>query len=131
MVVGIARIVLGIPESRSLKDKRSVVRRVIDRVRHKFNAAVAEVDDLDAHRRATIGITVVSNDARHVSSMLETISSFVSTASSAVVLDRATEIEHYNDRAFGDSGRAHHFGTSTSTSVGFASAPDEDDDGEP
>ena len=97
MVVGIARIVLGIPESRSLKDKRAVVRRVIDRVRHKFNAAVAEVDDLDAHRRATIGITVVSNDGRHASSMLETITSFVSTASAGIVLDVATEIEHYTD----------------------------------
>ncbi len=101
MVVGIARIVLGIPESRSLKDKRRVVRRVIDRVRHTFNAAVAEVGDLDAHRRATIGITVVSNDSRHASSMLDNILSFAANASSAVVLDRATEIEHYTDH-FGD-----------------------------
>ena len=101
MVVGIARVVLGIPDSSSLKDKRRVVRSVIDRVRHKFNAAVAEVGDLDAHRRATIGITVVSNDVRHASSMLETITAFVSTASAGVVLDVSTEIEHYNDH-FGD-----------------------------
>jgi uncharacterized protein YlxP (DUF503 family) len=120
MVVGIARIVLGIPDSRSLKDKRAVVRRVIDRVRHKFNAAVAEVGDLDAHRRATIGITVVSNDVRHASSMLDTISSFVSTASAAVVLDRATEIEHYED----------HFGSS-SLETALGERFDGDDDGEP
>lgn len=119
MVVGIARVVLGIPESRSLKDKRAVVRRVIDRVRHKFNAAVAEVDDLDAHRRATIGITVVSNDTSHASSMLETITSFVSTASSGVVLDVATEIEHYTD----------HFGSSGDRT--FAGPHGADDDGEP
>jgi uncharacterized protein len=121
MVVGIARIVLGIPESRSLKDKRAVVRRVIDRVRHKFNAAVAEVGDLDAHRRATIGITVVSNDVRHASSMLETISSFVSTASAAVVLDRSTEIETYED----------HFGSSTLESSLSSPYGGGDDDGEP
>lgn len=101
MVVGIARIVLGIPEARSLKDKRSVVRRVIDRVRAKFNAAVAEVGDNDVHRRAVIGVSVVSNDRRHVNEMLDTILSFVSTASDGLVLDSAIEIETYED----------HFGT--------------------
>lgn len=97
MVVGIARIVLGIPEARSLKDKRSVVRRVIDRARAKFNAAIAEVGDLDAHRRAVIGVSVVSNDRRHANEMLDTIGSFVAGASEAVVLDRSTEIETYED----------------------------------
>src|SRR5262249_52766449 len=97
MVVGISRIVLGIPEARSLKDKRSVVRRVIDRVRNKFNAAVAEVGDLDVHRRAVIGVSVVSNDRRHANEMLDTIGAFVSGASEAVVLDRAIEIETYED----------------------------------
>lgn len=97
MVVGIARIVLGIPEARSLKDKRSVVRRVIDRARAKFNASVAEVGDNDVHRRAVIGVSVVSNDRRHVNEMLDTILSFVSGASEALVLDSSIEIETYED----------------------------------
>ena len=97
MVVGIARIVLGIPGAQSLKDKRSVVRRVIDRTRAKFNAAVAEVGDNDVHRRAVIGVSVVSNDRRHVNEMLDTILAFVSGASDALVLDRAIEIETYDD----------------------------------
>ncbi len=102
MVVGIARIVLGIPEARSLKDKRSVVRRVIDRARAKFNAAVAEVGDNDVHRRAVIGVSVVSNDRRHVNEMLDTILSFVAGASEAQVLDSAIEIESYEDH-FGEN----------------------------
>lgn len=97
MVVGIARVVLGIPGAQSLKDKRSVVRRVIDRVRAKFNAAVAEVGDNDVHRRAVIGVSVVSNDRRHVNEMLDTILAFVSTASEALVIDRSIEIETYED----------------------------------
>lgn len=97
MVVGIARVVLGIPGAQSLKDKRSVVRRVIDRVRAKFNAAVAEVGDNDVHRRAVIGVSVVSSDRRHANEMLDTILSFVSTASEALVLERAIEIETYED----------------------------------
>jgi uncharacterized protein YlxP (DUF503 family) len=97
MVVGIARIVLGIPEARSLKDKRSVVRRVVDRTRAKFNAAVAEVGDNDLHRRAVIGVSVVSNDRGHANEMLDTIVSFVAGASDAPMLDRAIEIETYDD----------------------------------
>jgi len=97
MVVGIARIVLGIPGAQSLKDKRSVVRRVIDRSRAKFNVAMAEVGDNDVHRRAVIGVSVVSNDRRHVNEMLDTILAFVSGASEALVLDRQIEIETYED----------------------------------
>ena len=47
MVVGTARLVLAIPSATSRKDKRSGVRRVVNRARARFNAAIAEVDDQD------------------------------------------------------------------------------------
>ncbi len=62
-----------------------------------YNAAVAEVGDNDVHRRAVIGVSVVSSDRRHANEMLDTILSFVSTASEALVLERAIEIETYED----------------------------------
>ena len=40
------------------KFDRRKVRRIVDRTRNKFNAAVAEVDDLDVHRRAVLGVSV-------------------------------------------------------------------------
>ncbi len=97
MVVGLLRIVLAIPEASSLKDKRRVVRRVLDRTRAKFNVAAAEVASLDAHRRATLGFAVVSNDARHANSMIDTIASFVGSASEALVVSRDTKIERRAD----------------------------------
>lgn len=97
MVVGVCRLVLALPGVGSLKGKRSIVRRVIDRVRHKFNVAVAEVADMDVHRRAVIGLAVVSNDARHANSMIDTIVSFVSGASEALVIDRAMELVTLED----------------------------------
>jgi uncharacterized protein YlxP (DUF503 family) len=74
MVVGVCRVAFSLPGNASLKGKRSVVRRIVDRTRAKFNAAVAEVADLDSHRRAVIGVSVVSNDTRHANSMLDHIS---------------------------------------------------------
>jgi uncharacterized protein YlxP (DUF503 family) len=94
MVVGVCRVAFSLPGNASLKGKRSVVRRIIDRTRAKFNAAVAEVDQLDSHRSAVIGVAVVSNDSRHANSMLDTISSFMAGISEAIVVDRTLEILH-------------------------------------
>lgn len=93
-MVGVCRVAFALPGNASLKGKRSVVRRIIDRTRAKFNAAVAEVDDLDAHRRAVIGVCVVSNDTRHANSMLDHISVFMSGLTEAVITDRTLEIMH-------------------------------------
>lgn len=92
MVIGTCRIVLSLPGNDSLKGKRKVVRRILDRLRHRYNVAIAEVDELDAHRRAVLGLAVVSNDARHVSSMLDTLTSAIAGASEALIVDRRMEI---------------------------------------
>ena len=94
MVVGICRVAFSLPGNDSLKGKRSTVRRIIDRTRAKFNAAVAEVAALDSHRHAVIGFSVVSNDARHVNSMLDRISSFMAGVTDAVLVERTLEIIH-------------------------------------
>ena len=94
MVVGVCLVTFSLPGNASLKGKRSIVRRIVDRTRAKFNAAVAEVDALDVHRRAVIGVSVVSNDGRHVNSMLDRICSFMSGLTEAVLLERSLEIIH-------------------------------------
>jgi uncharacterized protein YlxP (DUF503 family) len=94
MVVGVCRVAFSLPGNASLKGKRSIVRRIVERTRAKFNVAVAEVAELDAHRRAVIGVAVVSNDARHANSMLDHISAFMSGISEAVVTERTLEILH-------------------------------------
>ena len=83
-----------LPGNASLKGKRSVVRRIVDRTRAKFNASVAEVGALDVHKRAVIGVAVVSNDARHANSMLDHISTFMASLTEAVLTDRSLEIMH-------------------------------------
>lgn len=94
MVIGVCRIAFSLPGNDSLKGKRSVVRRLVDRTRNKFNVAVAEVDALDMHRRAVLGLAVVSNDARHANSMLDHVTSFMETLTEAVVSERTLEILH-------------------------------------
>ncbi|HEX7077358.1 MAG TPA: DUF503 domain-containing protein [Candidatus Eisenbacteria bacterium] len=59
MVVGVLRLELHLPAADSLKAKRSVVNRVKERVRSRFNAAISEVGNQDLWQRATIGVAVV------------------------------------------------------------------------
>lgn len=77
MHLGVARLTLLLPESASLKDKRMVVKSVVQRIRNRFNAAVAEVDTQDIWTVATIGVTCISADARHADEMLSKIVRFI------------------------------------------------------
>jgi uncharacterized protein YlxP (DUF503 family) len=75
--VGVARIALHLAENASLKGKRMVVKSVAQRVRNRFNVAVAEVDTQDAWRVATLGIVCVSDDPRHANEMLSKVIDFI------------------------------------------------------
>jgi len=93
MLVGVCRVVLGLPGNDSLKGKRSVVKSVLDRARQRFHVAAAEIEDLDNHRRATLGFSYVSNDARHARSVLDKLVAFVATSVEAPLLDQAVKVE--------------------------------------
>ncbi len=71
MEVGILQVELNISSAQSLKDKRRVVRSVLDRVRASFNVSAAEVDALDKWQRAILGFAAVSNDPTHVRGLLD------------------------------------------------------------
>ena len=77
MHVGVARVALHLAESGSLKAKRMVVKSVVQRVRNRFNVAVAEVDTQDAWHVATLGIVCVSEDPRHANEMLSKALAFI------------------------------------------------------
>ena len=77
MVVGCLEVVLHIPEVHSLKEKRSVVRRAVDRVKNKFDVAIAEVGLNDEHQSAMLGITAVANDHSFVNSVIDKVLGFL------------------------------------------------------
>ncbi len=92
MAVGILRLTLYLPESRSLKDKRRVLRSVKDRLRGQFNVSVAEVDHLDLRQKATVAVALVSKDARHADRLLQKVLDRVESYRLADIIDVETEI---------------------------------------
>ena len=66
-----------IPHAQSLKQKRTVVKSLIDRLRSRFNASVAETGFLDEWQRCVIAISLVSNNRRYLKQQVELIEQMV------------------------------------------------------
>ena len=71
MPVGLLTLELHIPDAQSLKDKRQVLRSLKDKLRGKFNVAVAELDFHDTWQRSVVGVVTLSNEQRHVEESLQ------------------------------------------------------------
>ncbi|RJQ54308.1 MAG: DUF503 domain-containing protein [Actinobacteria bacterium] len=71
MVIASARYELRIPAASSLKDKRQVIRGLIERLRNRYNLSVAEVADQDQWRKATIGVACVSSTQHHARHLID------------------------------------------------------------
>jgi uncharacterized protein YlxP (DUF503 family) len=95
MTVGLARVTLFVAGSHSLKEKRSVVRRLKDLVTQKFNVSIAEVGENDVWQRAVVGLALVGNERRFVESQLDEVLAFV--RSKAEVLDETKELQTFSD----------------------------------
>ncbi len=95
--VGSARITLYFEDTFSLKDKRAEVKRLTARVSNQFNCAIAEIEDLDDIRVATLGVLVLSTSANHASQMLNRIISEIERLLDLSTLgDVATELFPYD-----------------------------------
>lgn len=95
MKVLVAKITLIIPHSNSLKDKRRIVKAIKDRVWAKFRAAISEIEDNGAMKRAVLGVVYVSNDAQILDSIINKIINLVEESYPGIIHDYATTIETY------------------------------------
>lgn len=75
--IGAARVTIYLHGSESLKEKRQVIRSLTQRARNTFNAAIAEVEDLDDMAVATLAVACVSNSAVHADQMLKSVIDFI------------------------------------------------------
>jgi uncharacterized protein YlxP (DUF503 family) len=101
MHVGVLRLTFHVPAARSLKEKRSAVRRFKDRIRSRFEVSVAEVDAQDLLQRAVFGVCVVSSEAEVCDSVLARVARAAETQEELVLTDRATEIIPMGDDLYG------------------------------
>lgn len=74
---------LMLPDARSLKDKRSVVRSLKQRLRNRFNVSVAETGHHDRPTQAEVSLAFVVNDGREADALAERIDGFIASTTPA------------------------------------------------
>jgi uncharacterized protein YlxP (DUF503 family) len=77
MIVGVMTANLSLHGITSLKEKRSIVKSLIGRLKSRFNISIAEVDHQDSKSIAVLGIAIVSNEARFIEKQFDSILDFM------------------------------------------------------
>jgi len=92
MIIGTCKVTLKAEWVFSLKDKRSIVKSLIEKIKHKFNVSVAEVDCNDLHQIIVIGFACVTNETAHANSIINNVLDFIENNTDAFIEDYVIEI---------------------------------------
>lgn len=108
MVIGYGMVRLRIPQSGSLKEKRSVLNKILKRAQNEFNISIAQVGDLDCHQFAQIGFAITGNESRYVNGKVDHLLRFIGDLNVAEVIDSKIEImvvSEFLETANGETGK--------------------------
>jgi uncharacterized protein YlxP (DUF503 family) len=95
MVVGVCHIGLFIHDNHSLKGKRQVLKKVVEKVKNRFNVSVAEVGSQDLWQRAEIGLAAVGNDRAFINSFLDRVVDFIENLHIVEIIDHEIEVINF------------------------------------
>ena len=98
MHVGICQVSLYLPENRSLKGKRRVIKSLVQRIKNKFNVSVAETASHDEWQRAVLSFCLVANDGSFVNQGLDKILDFIATDDRVDIGESSLEIMAFSDQ---------------------------------
>lgn len=90
-VLALTHLDLHVPQANSLKDKRRIVKSFKDRVAHRFNVSVAEVEGQETHRRVTLAVAMVGNDRAYVEGRIQQIRNLAATHRDMILQDQTIE----------------------------------------
>jgi uncharacterized protein YlxP (DUF503 family) len=90
--VAVGTIEVHLPDVDSLKGKRHILKGLKERVRTRFEVAVAEIDHHDIWQRATLAVACVSHDSRHANEVVSKALRFIEANVNGSVIDVSTEI---------------------------------------
>ena len=93
MKVGVLVLTFRLRQAKSLKDKRSLVGRIRERVRSRYNVSVAELEAQDDLRRLVMGLSIVGSPKREMQSTLDTLSNYIDSLYLAEIVAKDVWIE--------------------------------------
>ena len=92
MVVGVSRIEIFFPEAHSLKDKRQMMKKIVDKTRAKFNVSMVEIADCNLWQKGYVGFAVMGINKDHVQVAIENVQKYIESLYAGEIIDSWTEI---------------------------------------
>ena len=92
MVVGVSRIELHLSNGSSLKGKRQILKSLKDRIQHRFNVSIAEIEDQDLWQKAVLAVACVGNEQFHVRQIMDQVIGVIRGTPAVEVLHCEIEI---------------------------------------
>ena len=92
MKIGNCVVEIYIPNTSTLKEKRSVIKGLKDRIHNKFNVSISEIDKNDNHKHSTIAFVTVSNSSRYTDKILAQVIKFMEKQKQFEIISYNTEI---------------------------------------
>ena len=89
--MGLLQLKLHLVQAMSLKDKRRVIKGFKDRVKHRYNVSIAEVEGLENHKIAVLAVAMVGNDHRYIEGILQRIVNAAEIHRDMVLIDHHVE----------------------------------------
>lgn len=85
MAIGMSIFELHLPQARSLKDKRKIVRSLVERIHRRYRVSVAETDLHDLHQRSELSLAAVARTDQEVENLLESLRRLIDEEPAAVL----------------------------------------------
>lgn len=92
LIVRVLTVELFLGEASSLKEKRRLLKGLIDRIKARFNVSVAEVGEQDTWQRSVLGVSFISSEQAHVHQVLAAVVRFIDHQGSVLITDYQTEL---------------------------------------
>lgn len=92
MIIGSCIIKLRLFSPNSLKEKRMIIKSLIERLKHRFNISISEVDDNDLWQISTIGIAIVSKDRKFADEVINKIINFIDNFDNVEIINCEIEM---------------------------------------
>lgn len=92
MIIGVMTVELHLGDANSLKEKRRILKSLIERIKNRFNVSVAEVAQQDLWQRSTIGISIVSCEQTFVHKVFAAVIKFIEAQGTVLITNYQTEI---------------------------------------
>lgn len=92
MIIGIMEIELYIYEANSLKEKRRVIKSLIERLKSRYNISIAEISLCDTWNKSIIGLGIVSNSSTQINKVLSKVFEFIENDTRVEIIKHNIEI---------------------------------------